>query len=226
MPDGALVPMVRFSSQVLRIRNATTEGGLLCAKKSTEEFVYFPDVMSRSEAFDVAANNASLSVKDRLKEMKTLDLFLFRNQTQRFSESDRAHLIRALQAHTKYVAESQIPKDALVGLLETSLKMPVGLFAKGHKKVLLKLYHSVGGENMQEETASDSSLWRVEVISIDDTCLEAMDPTDGESVSILRKELHKGGKDEWDRALARFNKEETVLLALSREPPYHVISWM
>ncbi len=87
-----------------------------------------------------------------LKEIATLQRFLFKNQAYRFSENEKMQLFGAIQSYYAMFAvpaswNSSLSSNPVLPLLEDALKMPFNVVGTKQKKRLLKWYTELSGQD-------------------------------------------------------------------------------
>jgi hypothetical protein len=104
----------------------------------------------RCQQFHDAALGTSKS-KGAVKEVATLQKFLFKNQNQRFTDKAVSRVFDTIQL---YVNKDDLEKDIKEGLLEDSLKMPFTVFNTKQKKTMIKWLEDLRGAENESRSAS------------------------------------------------------------------------
>ena len=131
-------------------------------------------IEDRCAQFHEAATGSGKS-KGAAKEIATLRKFLFRNQTQRFSDKASARLIDtiAIYAH----------QEDGEGLLDDALKMPFTVFSTKQKSKMLKWMEDrkrASGATEKATTGSSPTVIQLSVIDMQDNALSLMNEVTGE----------------------------------------------
>ncbi len=163
-----------------------------------------------SSCQDAQFHEAALGLgksKGAAKEIATLRKFLYRNQTQRFSDKASARLIDAIVIYAHH-------EDG-EGLLDDALKMPFTVFSTKQKSKMLKWMEERKKQdsNGDDTTASKSKLISFSVINVQDNKASLMN---GETCESYEDVLLPEGElcDAIQKAFAASDEALDVLATL------------